>query len=221
MKFENVNLEIYILIIILSLVFFIISNKNISTLLSIIIILLLTYSSYIYLNILSNNKDTTVLKQKYLLDDDIKDRNEISENIFYIDKFATNLKYLKKNQKLIDIASNIRFIRKFNKTRYGDILLNMNKLTKIYIYILSNRYDFKSSLPLFIDIRENILEIMNSLVLIIPATMKHSYGIKPHEEIIKSINEFSTYTSDMIDIMKKYATIHLNENYIPVSNIIL
>ena len=213
--FENVYTEIYIIMIILALVFFLFSKVSINHLIIVIIILLISYALYFYLQTISNDKKNNIAYVQNTLDDDIKDRNEANENIFYIDKFPKKLKYLKENKKLIDIITNIRFIKKFNKTRYGDIILNTNKLMKVYIYILSERYDVEIYLPIFSDIRDNILELINSLIMIIPEKLKHTYGLDTYAEIDSSLRRFSEYSQEMLETLEKYAKIHVNKVHIP------
>lgn len=148
------------------------------------------------------------------VDNDIENRSDVIDKTFYNRKFPTKLKYLKESPELMEIADNIRFIRKFSKSRYGDILLNMNSLMKIYIYILSNRYNVVQYIPLFIDIRDNILEILHSLIIIIPETLRHSYGFNPYDEIHKSIDMFTVVSREMLTKLEKYGSIHEKETYI-------
>jgi hypothetical protein len=213
----NVYTEFYALAIILAILFFMFCNVSTNSLLAVIIILLIFYASYLYLQQVSNDKTFSLKYIKNTLDNDIKDRQETNEKIFYIDKFPTKMKYVKKSQELITIANNIRFTIKFNKTRYSDILLNMDKLMKIYIYILSDRYDAVIYIPMFTDIADNIIEIMYSLFMIIPMTLKHTYGFEPYKEIYKSIDQFKEYKSKMLNVIEKYAVIKKNKVYVPDS----
>jgi ABC-type multidrug transport system fused ATPase/permease subunit len=213
--FENVYTEVYIIMIILALLFFLFSKISINHLIIVIIILLISYALYFYLQRISNDKQNNIAYVQNTLDMDIKDRTETNEKLFYIDKFPKKIKYLKNNEKLIDIITNIRFIKKFNKTRYGDIILNANKLMKVYIYILSGRYDVEIYLPIFTDIRDNILELMNSLIMIIPEKLKHTYGLDTYAEIGNSLQMFTEYSQEMLRILEKYAKIHVKKVHIP------
>jgi len=213
--FENVYTEIYIIMIILALLFFLFSNVSINRLIIVIIILLISYALYFYLQRVSKDKESNIAYVQNTLDTDIKDRAEVSEKIFYIDKFPKKIKYLKENKKLVDIITNIRFIKKFNKTRYGDIILNANKLMKVYIYILAERYDVEIYLPIFTDIRDNILELMNSLIMVIPEKLKHTYGLDTYAEIGNSLRMFSEHSNEMLRTLEKYAKIHVKKVHIP------
>ena len=68
----------------------------------------------------------------------------------------------------MDILFNIRFIKKFDKTRYSNMIIYMDKLMKIYIYILADRYDINIYLPIFTDTKNSIIEIFYSLIFVVP-----------------------------------------------------
>ncbi len=213
--FDNVINEIYILIILLALLFSFLSATKSNYLIVIIIIILLSYGLYTYIQQLSEFKDKSLQYKNNTLDNDIKERLETNEKIFFIDIFPKQVKYLKKNDELIKIVTNLRFTIKFNKTRYSDIIINMNKLMKIYIYILSNRYDPVQYIPIFVDIRENIIEILYSLIIVIPNKLRHTYGVDTYKEINNSIQDFTIYSRKMLEIIENYAKIHKGINYIP------
>jgi hypothetical protein len=214
---ENIYTEIYIVIFALAFLFFLFSKVNINHLVIVIILILISYALYFYLNKLSGDKETSIAYIQNTIDTDIKDRKEVNEKLFYIDKFPKKIKFLKQNTKLVDIVTNLRFIRKFNKTIYGDIILNANKLMKVYIYVLAGRYDVEVYLSVFTDIKDNILELMQSLIIVIPEKMKHTYGIDTYAEISNSLQAFSEYSQEMLVTLEKYAKIHEQKVYIPDS----
>jgi hypothetical protein len=114
----------------------------------------------------------------------------------------------------MDILFNIRFIKKFDKTRYSNMIINMDKLMKIYIYILADRYDINVHLPLFNDIKNNIIEIFYSLIFVVPNKFKHIYGFDPQVEIDKSLDKFRKKVKDMITVITNYAIIGKEKVYI-------
>jgi hypothetical protein len=163
----------------------------------------------------SNDKDNSIVYIENTLNKDIEKRDIPNDTIFYIDRFPKKLKYLKQDKKLVDIITNIRFIRKFNKTIYSDIILNANKMMKVYMYILSDRYDATDHLPIFVDIKDNIIELINSLIMIVPEKLKHTYGLEPFTEIGKTLDQFTSHTNDMLLVLQNYAKIHVGKLYIP------
>lgn len=208
----------------LVIIFYLLSKLQASYLISIIIIIILAY--YIDLNIKYQQslklKATKTSENK--LKTDIKNVSEISTYNVYIKENNKDLKYLVKNNDFMSILHNIRFMKKFNKSIYNKIIMYMDKLMKIYVYILTDRYDVNSYLPIFYDIKNNILEQLYSYIFIIPETFKHTYGFEPHVEIEKSILDFIKKTNNMLSIIVNYAKIgkkqvHINaEKYRPHEN---
>jgi hypothetical protein len=152
---------------------------------------------------------------------EVKDIVEVATDNFYINKNSKNVKYLVKNKEFMEILFNIRFIKKFDKTRYSNMVINMDKLMKIYIYILADRYDINTYLPIFNDIKNSILEIFYSLIFVVPNQFKHIYGFVPQTEIDKSLSAFRNKTTDMLTVITNYARIDKqivyinNDKYMP------
>jgi hypothetical protein len=206
----------YYIIIILAIFYYILSKNNSSILLSIIIIIIAYYyiNNYIKENDIVNNTDNNIKKDK--IQNEVKDIIEVSNDNFYVNKNNKNTKYLIKNKEFMDILFNIRFIKKFDKTKYSNMIINMDKLMKIYIYILADRYDINTYLPILTDIKDNIIEIFYSLIFVIPNKFKHIYGFDPQIEIDKSLKDFRTKTKDMITIITNYSKIGKDEAYLNI-----
>jgi len=66
------------------------------------------------------------------------------------------------------LQGDLRFVRVFDKARYGDLLLFMDKLQKTYMYILAGRYEVQSYVGTFQDLRESVSEILYSLYFAVP-----------------------------------------------------
>ena len=206
----------YYIMIILAIFYYILSKNNSSILLSIIIIIIAFYyiDNYIKENDIIKNTDNNIKKDN--IQREVKDIIEVSNDNFYVNKNNKNTKYLIKNKEFMDILFNIRFIKKFDKTKYSNMIINMDKLMKIYIYILADRYDINTYLPIFTDIKDNILEIFYSLIFVIPNKFKHIYGFDPQVEIDKSLKDFRTKTKDMITVITNYSKIGKEEAYINI-----
>jgi hypothetical protein len=206
----------YYIIILLAIIYYILNKNNSSVLITILIIIIVFYyiEYYIKENDIAKNTDNNIKKES--IQKEIKDIVELSTDNFYIFKNNKNTKYLIKNKEFMDILFNIRFIKKFDKTKYSNMIINMDKLMKIYIYILAERYDINTYLPIFTDIKNNIIEIFYSLIFVIPNKFKHIYGFDPQIEIDKSLADFRIKTKDMITIISNYSKIGKNEEYINV-----
>ena len=152
---------LYIYIIILALIFYIIANYETNVLISIIIVFVIGYLFYLKIN---NDFEKNQYKEKK-----IKDKiNDNLVNVTYfnslngnINKIPKEFKFLLKDEILTQIAIDINIINKFNKTLYLDIILNFDKLMKIYIYILNNIYDPYIYVASFIETKKIILELLN------------------------------------------------------------
>lgn len=206
----------------LALLFFIMAKQDVQILLSVMIVI------FIYINIDNNIKNNINVKNdekkkiEESLINDVKDIEQINvENFYTFYNENKNIRFLVENKNFIDIIYNIRFIKKFDKTRYNKIIVNMNKMMKVYIYILSDRYEINTYLPIFYDIKDTILEVFYSLIFVIPQRFKHIYGFVPHEEIEKSTKNFIDKYNEMLSIIINYGNVgkkyvHINyEKYKP------
>ena len=210
----------YILII-LAIIYYILSKNTSSILLTIIIIIIAFY----YINSYIKENDTKFkadgVKKVEKIRREVKDIVELTTDNFYIKKNNKNVKFLIKNKEFMDILFNIRFIKKFDKTRYSNMIINMDKLMKIYMYILADRYDINTYLPIFTDIKNNVIEIFYSLIFVVPNQFKHIYGFDPQIEIDKSLTDFRDKIKDMLTVITNYAKIgkqivYINNNkYMP------
>lgn len=210
----------YILII-LALIYYILSKNNSSILLTIIIIIIAFYYINSYIKDNDEQFKADGIKKVEKIQNEMKDIVELTTDHFYIKKNNKNVKFLIKNKEFMDILFNIRFIKKFDKTRYSNMIINMDKIMKIYIYILADRYDTNTYLPIFTDIKNNVIEIFYSLIFVVPNQFKHIYGFDPQTEIDKSLTDFRNKIKDMLTVITNYAKIgkqivYINNNkYMP------
>ena len=204
-------------IVVISIIFYFLNKLSTQGLLSIIISAIIIYfliSKYQEEHALLQN---SAEKAENKLKNEVSDTKAMNTDVFYMKETSKNLKFLMKDQELIDILNNIRFIKKFDKSRYTNIIVYMDKLMKIYIYILSDRYDVNTHIPIFTDIKTRIMEIFYSLVFVVPEQFKHIYGLDPYVEIEKSQNAFVAKTRKMQKILQNYnhiakQNVHFNHN---------
>jgi len=174
-------------------------------LISIIIIIII---SYFYINKIkefdSENKQN--FKNKVaVLNEDIKYRQYITDNNnYYLKKFPEQIDYLHKDNVLLNIVFNIRFIKRYDLEKYTNILFHIDKMYKIYMFILSGRYDIEKYFNIFIDLRNMIIREMYSIYIILPSKMKYYYGFSSFDELKKSINSFMEYSAKLIKILERY-----------------
>ena len=80
----------------------------------------------------------------------------------------------------------------------------MDKFYKIYMFILSDRYDVKKYFGIFIDLRNMIIREMYALYIILPMEMKYYFGFNSFNELKRSINDFIEYSGKLIKIIERY-----------------
>ena len=194
----------YIAILIISLVYFLISYQKINILLSIIIIIIISYFYINQINEYQNNNKKNFKNTISTINNDIKYRQYLNNNNFYLKKFPKEIKYLQKDKKLFDIILNLRFIKLYDKEKYTNIVLYIDKFYKIYMYILGDRYDINKYYNTFIDLRNNIIRELYSMYIILPIKMKFYYGFDSFNELKKSINDFMEYSKKLITIIERY-----------------
>lgn len=213
---ENIEDNYYYYILILAFIYYILTQLTIIKLIAIIILIIVFFYINNNIQVQKNINEKKELESKDNLKNDIKNIKEINTSNFYIKETPKNIKFLSKNNELLLIIKNIRFIKKFNKTRYTSLITNLDKLMKIYIYILADRYDLNTFLPIFNDIKAEILELFYSLIFVIPSRFKHIYGFDPHNEINKSRDSFLIVSNNMLNVLKKYGTIEKKEVYLNI-----
>lgn len=207
-------LQYYYIIILFAVFYYFLSKRNPTILLSILILIIVFYY---YNNYRKENEaqfKAESSKKEDKIRDEVKDVVELSTDNFYLHKNNKNIKYLVKNKEFMDVLFNIRFIKRFDKTRYSNMIVNMDKLMKIYIYILADRYDINTYLPIFTDIKNNILEIFYSLIFVVPNQFKHIYGFDPQTEIDKSLSDFRNKIKQMLTVITNYAKIDKQKVYV-------
>ncbi len=210
---NNRNRGIIIFLLFLAISFNVISNSEQTTILAVILILL-CFGIYTSLYGVPFRKETTLKdrsKAELDIDKAVLDRTNRNEGAAPLDTYIvksfpkTGLKYLPENEEMHAIAKNLLYLQVYDKSRYQDLLLLMDRLQKVYIYTLVGRYNCQHGLTLFMDIRELLREKLYSFYIVTPMKTKHMYGLDPHGELERSIAAFTSQTRRMIRIIENYA----------------
>ena len=209
--------DVFILLFFGATIAYLLRENTTEILLQIIILGGIAWVAYDYLVNKSNKIENTIQNQLKYLDNIGKERNETNLDINNIGKFPKKgFIYLQKNQILIDIAIDLSLLKMFDRAKFGDLLVLMNQYQKTYIYILSERYYFESYFPTFIDISDQILELLYSIYLVMPSSaMKHVYDVIPYELIENNIQRFTVLRRKMIKILESFGKKQLGVKYIP------
>lgn len=196
--------------------FYILSQSSQQTLLAIMVISLFGYVSYVYLTKKSNDISAEIKRDEEVVNADGKKRVETSNEIYPVAKFPKKgFRYLKENDEFKLIAKNLVILRMFDKGRYADLLLYLDQLQKTYMYILDGRYGTKSHVPIFMDLREKIQEILYSLIFVLPKKLKHVYGVNPHSIMEESIELFTVKSRKMLDVLRNFSRMEKKDPYFP------
>jgi len=195
----------YFAILILTLIFFLISTKNVSILLSIIIIIIIGFYYFRQIDIFDKAQITNFNNKVKLITNDIKDREIFNDDNYYLNKFPIFIKYLRYDNFLIELILNIRFLKVFDNAKYTNIIGSIEKLMKIYIFMLGDRYDINNYFTTFISLRNSIIKELYTIYIIVPDKFIYIYNINPFREIKKTIYDFMTYTRKMIITIENYA----------------
>jgi hypothetical protein len=195
----------YFAILLLALIFFYLSVKNTSILLTIIIIIIIGYYYFNKIAVYDNSLVDSFNNKIKLINGDIKDREVIYNDNYYLKKFPVAIKYLKYDEYLIELLLNIRFLRVFDDGKYTNIILLIEKLMKLYIFMLGNRYDINTYFNTFTSVRTNIIKELYSIYIIVPDKFIYIYKINPFDEIKKTIHDFITHSRKMLITVENYA----------------
>jgi hypothetical protein len=219
---NNIRAELLFFTFLFAVLFFQIQQANEKTLLSLLLITLWLVGLGYYLQYKSTKVDGVDRRDTALLEAENDKKLEVSEIVspnYYIKAAPKKgLKYLKNNETLMNIAKDLIFVKTFDAQKYQDMLVYMNSYQKVYMYILAERYQCKSYISTFLDLRENILEIMYQYYVVVPSNFKHIYGISPYMNIEKNIHEFLKLSRMMIDVLENFCKLDLKEHYFPTTN---
>jgi hypothetical protein len=219
---NNLKIEIAFGVVLFSILFFQIQQANTKTLLSMLLITLWAGAAWFYLQYKNKQIDTQEKKELKVIEDENEKKLEVPEIIssnYYVKAAPKKgLQYMKKNEVLVNMAKELIFVKTFDEQKYQDLLVFMNDYQKVYMYILAERYPCQSYVPTFIDLRENILQLLYQLYLVIPKTFKHIYGVNPYQTIEKNIETFMKLSRTMLEVLENFCRLDLKEYYFPETN---
>lgn len=208
--------ELVFFIVFGAIIFYQLNSYSNERLLSIIILIFFGLFGYYYIN----NKTKEIAENNITIEKkinkELEKRELIESEIPAITKFPKDhFKFLLKNKIMLEILDDIDILRMFDRARYQDLMLYMDNLQKIYVYILANRYEPKSYIGTFIDLSDKILELLYSLIFVIPENMRHVYGINTEELMKKNVERFTALRTKMIKILENYAKGEHGIKYLP------
>lgn len=111
----------------------------------------------------SNINDYFLTIEKYL-----SNNNDISTDIYQINKHPKKITYLKMNDDFKYILYELKFITLYDQELYMRLITFIESFLRIHYKIMIGKYEFKLYYQVLKDIRREILNIMNSIYLNIP-----------------------------------------------------
>lgn len=202
--------------------FYAIQKSETNTLLAMIVIAGVSWVAFTYLKQQSNTLKAVDTNTVEALNKEIKPREgeQIAtfENMYAVRSLPKKgCKYLVHNELLVEIAVALGVIRTFDRARYADIITLLNQFQKTYMYILLDRYDAQHMISTFTDIGDSILELMYSLVLVLPDKFKHIYCVDPDKLVNDTIDKFIVLRRKMTSVLESYAKKELGVHTVPIT----
>lgn len=196
--------ELLLLVFAGAVLYYQLSRSTMKTLMS--LLLMCIFVGVVFYYVFRNSRQIVATKKaaETKVEQSLEGRKEMVSTSYPVKKFNGKIKYLQKNAMFMDIVKDLRFVRIFDKARYGDLIMHMDKLQKVYMYILARRYSCEQHIPLFVDLRDNVTELLYSLYVVVPEALKHTYGVHPHNVIEQNINTFTAITRRMLEILKAF-----------------
>lgn len=119
--------------------------------------------------------------------------------------------YLAENPPLVEIMQKLRVVRMFDRPRFQELAVTLDKLQKTYMYLLGKRLTPQEGVPIFFDLKDRVLELLYSFYFVTPMKLKHVYGLKPHARIQESVRTFAALSTKMNDVLRDFVRIELGE----------
>lgn len=140
----------------------------------IIVFVLLVAGAYLsktMKNLSGNEKEVHLMKA--LEKDILKEEMHIHiDNVFGIYKSPKKFKYIYMNTELVETVNKLAFLLTYDKYTYYKLIVCLEYYYKIYYFILLQKYTCTSHYQTLQDLRKEILNLMQQMILNIPEYSK-------------------------------------------------
>jgi hypothetical protein len=217
------NNKIVFYVVVSAILFYLLNGLSESTLISVIVVLIIVLYMVDKVDMYGGKRLDSI--------DDVNDRilknmkedskeHPLETTNYIIEKNTRDFKYLVKDDMLMDIVRKMRFVKRYEKARYNDLLNELNIYMKYYMFMLRDRYDIVHFLPLMHDMYLRVIETMYSFYLVLPVKMKHVFGFKPLDRLEECIGMFREHGKKMIDVVKRHgkSNVHMLDTEIEPYN---
>lgn len=201
-------------------------NSETNTLLATILFGGIAYVGYMYLAGTSDTLNSSKANVQAALDKEASwlqgQLSSSNADKMWLPAFPKNKKgftFLASNPVLVEIATNMRLLRMFDRSRYADLCHLLNTYQKTYTYILGGRYNPESYLHTFQDMGDEILELIYGTVFVIPSQnqLKHVYGVDPEILAQNNADRFTVLRRKMTKVLESYAKKEKGLHVVPES----
>lgn len=220
-QIQDIKVELFFFIFLFAIIFYQIQQSDVKTLMSMLLLTIWGAAAWYYLQYKQQQVSKEQISKESILDAENKDQQKhpeiFSQNYAIKGAPKKGLIYLKENKVLTDLAQDLIFVKTFDRQKYQDLITYLNHYQKVYMYILAERYPCQSYVPTFLDTRENILEILYQLYVVVPGQFKHIYGFDPYTVIEKNIHTFLKLSRTMIEVLENFCRTDLKEYYFPTT----
>lgn len=128
---------------------------------------------FYYKNYKVREKKTSNVSEYFLsIEDYLSSSNDISTDLYHINKYPKKLTYLKMNDDFKNILYELKFITLYDKELYMKLITFIESFLRIHYKILISKYEFGLYYQVLKDIRREILNIINSVYFNIPNISK-------------------------------------------------
>ena len=209
MNIEHIKDDLWILVALGSAAFYFMRSTQNEVLVGILIMTLWAWIALGYLDGKSDEIEASASSTLGFLKDAEKRKAsgavEIVSDVYDVSRIPhQGLKYVAGNKDFVAIINDLNFVKIFDKSRYLDLVVHMDKLQKNYVFTLSKRARSRDNVPIFVDLRDAVLEILYSLYLIVPPKLRHTYGIHPYNVIRENIRRFHAHTDRMLQVLHNF-----------------
>jgi len=219
---DSLKIEITFFTILFAIIFFQIQRAEMKTIISMLLITVWLIALFFYLKYKSEQIGNIEKQELAIIENENTKKLETPEinstNYYVKGALKKGLNFMNKNEILVKIAKDLIFVKTFDQQKYQEMLVYMNQYQKVYMYILAERYPCKSYVPTFLDLRENILELLYQFYLVIPKNFKHIYGVEPYKKIEENIETFLKLSRHMITVLENFCRLDLKEHYFPMTS---
>lgn len=211
--------QVVILMVIGVITFHQISNFSKQTLLSILVMAIILWIGYQYIRQQAEQLQRDQKNDTEFFDKEGGWRKETQMTQPDVATFPRKgFRFFKQNKSFMEIAKSVVICRMFDRARFSELLLYMDKCQKVYMYILDGRYSPTSHVPHFLDYREQVLSCLYSMYFVIPQQLKHVYGVAPYQQLSQAIDRFISITEEMLQVLQSYTKKTAHIPYFPTTS---